>query len=99
MYALVMRPFLNSGVKLLRALISLRQEKDEMRTIHLLVILAILFPSFNRSAPAQQKTSGQPSIYHDGWIDLNKNGKMDVYENPKADINQRIVDLLSQMTL
>ena len=23
-------------------------------------------------------------IYHKGWIDFNKNGKMDLYENPKA---------------
>mgnify|MGYP001057878613 CR=1 FL=1 len=38
-------------------------------------------------------------IYHKGWIDFNKNGKMDVYENPKAEINDRIDDLLSQMTL
>ena len=37
-------------------------------------------------------------IYHKGWIDFNKNGKMDVYENPKAEINDRIDDLLSQMT-
>lgn len=38
-------------------------------------------------------------IYHSGWIDLNKNGRMDVYENPKVDIEKRISDLLSQMTL
>src|SRR6185503_19576861 len=38
-------------------------------------------------------------IYHSGWIDLNKNGRMDVYENPKVDIETRITDLLSQMTL
>ena len=38
-------------------------------------------------------------IYHKGWIDLNKNGKMDVYENPKAAINDRVEDLLHQMTL
>ena len=38
-------------------------------------------------------------IYHKGWIDLNKNGKMDVYENPKATINDRVEDLLHQMTL
>src|SRR3954465_12258714 len=38
-------------------------------------------------------------IYHSGWIDLNKNGRMDVYENPKVDIEKRITDLLSQMTL
>lgn len=23
-------------------------------------------------------------IYHKGWMDFNKNGKMDVYENPDA---------------
>lgn len=39
------------------------------------------------------------SIYHKGWIDLNKNGKMDLYENPQAAINERIEDLLKQMTL
>ncbi len=33
------------------------------------------------------------------YIDFNKNGKMDVYENPKAAIEDRIKDLLSQMTL
>ena len=38
-------------------------------------------------------------IYHSGWIDLNKNGRMDVYENPKVDIETRISDLLSQMNL
>jgi beta-glucosidase len=38
-------------------------------------------------------------IYHSGWIDLNKNGRMDVYENPKVDIEKRISDLLSQMNL
>ncbi|MBO5875305.1 MAG: glycoside hydrolase family 3 C-terminal domain-containing protein [Alistipes sp.] len=43
--------------------------------------------------------TASPKIYHKGWIDFNKNGKMDTYENPKADINDRIEDLLSQMTL
>lgn len=39
------------------------------------------------------------SIYKKGWIDLNKNGIQDVYENPKAKVDQRINDLLRQMTL
>ena len=38
-------------------------------------------------------------IYHKGWIDFNKNGKMDIYENPLASIEQRVEDLLCQMTL
>lgn len=33
------------------------------------------------------------------YRDLNKNGRMDVYENPNADVEARIDDLLSQMTL
>lgn len=38
-------------------------------------------------------------IYHKGWIDFNKNRKMDLYENPKAPLEDRVQDLLSQMTL
>jgi beta-glucosidase len=33
------------------------------------------------------------------YVDANKNGKMDVYENPKANIDVRVEDLLSRMTL
>ena len=38
-------------------------------------------------------------IYHKGWIDFNKNGVKDVYEDPSAPIDSRIEDLLSQMTM
>lgn len=46
-----------------------------------------------------QNHTPKKDIYHSGWIDLNKNGRMDVYENPKVDIERRISDLLSQMNL
>lgn len=47
-----------------------------------------------------QVSGGTPDgIYHKGWIDFNKNGKMDLYENPKASLEDRVQDLLSQMTL
>lgn len=39
------------------------------------------------------------TIYKKGWIDFNKNGRMDVYENPKAPLEDRVKDLLSQMTI
>lgn len=39
------------------------------------------------------------SIYHDGWIDLNKNGEKDVYEDPTQPVKKRIDDLISQMSL
>jgi beta-glucosidase len=64
-----------------------------------MIFLLIFLLVFNPGLPAQEKTGAKLNIYRDGWIDLNKNGRMDVYENPKADINSRIEDLLSQMTL
>ncbi len=56
-------------------------------------LLAILL--FVSSAAQVNKSS----IYHEGWIDFNKNGKKDIYEDSKADIDLRIEDLLSQMTM
>lgn len=38
-------------------------------------------------------------MYHKGWIDFNKNGIKDVYEDPQADIEARINDLLGQMNI
>lgn len=38
-------------------------------------------------------------IYRKGWIDFNKNGKMDVYEDPDAPVEARVWDLLNQMTV
>ena len=41
----------------------------------------------------------EASIYHEGWIDFNKNGIMDIYEDPSMPINKRVADLVSQMTM
>lgn len=41
----------------------------------------------------------QPSIYHGGWIDFNKNGKKDLYEDTTLPVERRVDDLLSRMTL
>lgn len=38
-------------------------------------------------------------IYKEGWIDFNKNGIKDVYEDTSASIEARVTDLLSQMTI
>lgn len=54
-----------------------------------------------------QKTMKTPAVYkpvktemyRKGWIDFNKNGVKDVYEDPAATIDARIEDLLRQMTL
>jgi beta-glucosidase len=41
----------------------------------------------------------EPAIYHDGWIDLNKNGRKDTYEDSSQPIRKRVADLLRRMTL
>ena len=42
---------------------------------------------------------GSAPVHQPGWTDFNKNGKMDVYENPKARVEDRVEDLLGRMTL
>ncbi len=39
------------------------------------------------------------NIYRDGWIDYNKNGGKDIYEDPSQTVDARVADLLSRMTL
>ena len=41
----------------------------------------------------------QSKMYKKGWIDFNKNGKKDIYEDSSQSIEKRVADLLSQMTL
>src|SRR6201995_4810288 len=60
-----------------------------MKKTSLLPLLLLL-----TNASAQNK-----NIYHKGWVDFNKNGKMDVFEDPSQPIDKRIADLLSQMTV
>ena len=43
--------------------------------------------------------SAQLNMYHDDYIDFNKNGKKDIFEDPKQPVEKRIADLLSQMTV
>ncbi len=39
------------------------------------------------------------SIYHQGWIDFNKDNKRNVYEDSSQSIAKRVQDLLARMTL
>ena len=52
-------------------------------------LLALFVSAFLLLLPVQKNT----------YRDLNKNGRMDVYENPRANLDARVEDLLSQMTL
>jgi beta-glucosidase len=63
------------------------------RTIPLSSLFLVFFV-FNLSVKAQVI-----NIYHNGWIDFNKNGTMDVFEDPSQLIEKRVADLLSQMTV
>ena len=48
--------------------------------------------------PAHYKPA-KSEMYHKGWIDINKNGIKDIYEDPAATLDARIENLLQQMTL
>lgn len=62
---------------------------------NLLLFLLLVFCC----SPSVIAQKNKTSIYHHGWIDFNKNGKMDVYEDSSQPIEKRIVNLLSLMTI
>ena len=75
------------------------QTKDALPAGWLLAVVCLLI-----SFPAQSQelfinNSPKSSMYHDGWIDLNKNGEKDPYEDPARSIDRRVADLLGRMTL
>ena len=70
-----------------------------------LLLMSIVLGSLSPLS-AQKKTSTPATykpvrmeMYKKGWIDFNKNGQKDVYEDSTAPIDARIEDLLGQMTL
>ncbi|TWU20753.1 glycoside hydrolase family 3 C-terminal domain-containing protein [Bythopirellula polymerisocia] len=57
---------------------------------------------FDADGQPLASVSHQPqagTIYHEGWIDLNKNGIKDPYENTQLDVEKRIDDLLPRMNI
>ena len=68
---------------------NLKRKNNIIVCFSLLMVPLLLAP---QSATAK-------GIYHKGWIDFNKNGRMDVFENPSASIDDRVQDLLRQMTM
>lgn len=50
------------------------------------------------STQIQADTLPKGKIYRKGWIDHNKNGVKDIYEDPSQPVSKRIADLLSRMT-
>jgi beta-glucosidase len=73
-----------------------------------LSIARLLFLGVSSTSVAlvAQSVSGQfvreqpmPAIYHDGWIDLNKDGQKNPYEDPSVETEDRITDLIARMTM
>jgi beta-glucosidase len=56
-------------------------------------------PSYDECFQSAKPVITRKDIYHDGWIDLNKNGKKDIYEDPTQPADKRADDLVSRMTL
>ncbi|MGB5700011.1 glycoside hydrolase family 3 N-terminal domain-containing protein [Muriicola sp.] len=71
----------------------------------IIVILGytIIYFSKKMDSSANYKLLGEeaPTLVQSGisFRDLNKNGKMDIYENPNAPIDERVNNLVSQMNL
>jgi beta-glucosidase len=58
--------------------------------------LPLLLPLLSVALSASAQTK---NIYHKGWVDFNKNGRMDIFEDPKQTVDKRVADLLSQMNV
>ena len=43
--------------------------------------------------------NGDKNIYHNDWIDFNKNGIKDVFEDSKAPLEARVSNLISLMNV
>jgi beta-glucosidase len=58
--------------------------------------LPLLLPLLSVALSASAQTK---NINHKGWVDFNKNGRMDIFEDPKQTVDKRVADLLSQMNV
>jgi beta-glucosidase len=56
-------------------------------------------PTYDECMKSGRPVVTRTNIYHGGWMDLNKNGKKDVYEDSTEPVDKRVEDLLSQMTV
>ena len=62
-------------------------------------MLAMTIALFNISCAQNSLIPERSDIYHDKWIDLNKNGQKDIYEDSLQPVNKRIDNLIAQMSL
>src|SRR5258706_7269732 len=89
-----------AGISLLaQSIDSDEREPDPVREIRRDHNQLLYQPSYQECLRSLNPVVTRKAIYHDGWIDLNKNGKKDIYEDPTQPAGKRVDDLISQMTL
>ena len=74
-----------------------------MKNIPLTILTVLVLMSISITAkvnlPSEKIYPHLNKIYKKGWIDLNKNNRKDIYEDPSQPIERRIDDLLKQMNI
>ncbi|WP_207535303.1 glycoside hydrolase family 3 N-terminal domain-containing protein [Desertivirga arenae] len=70
-----------------------------MLTFSKSTLILFSFVSFSASSQIAQAQKSRKNIYHVNWIDFNKNGRKDIYEDPTQPLEKRVNDLLSQMNV
>lgn len=68
-----------------------------MKLANIIFVLLVFFPFYAKGKETAKLVKDKKTNIL--FYDLNKNGKMDIYENPTLDIESRVEDILSQMTL
>ena len=63
------------------------------------LIISFVFCSLLAVTSHPVSAQGKSDLYHGSWIDRNKNGKQDPYENPKLSVEERVADLLGRMNM
>lgn len=74
-------------------------EMKKVLVVFILGCLSIIYASAQVKLPSMDVFPKKNGIYKKGWIDFNKNGKKDIYEDPNQDVEKRLDDLLSQMNI
>lgn len=69
----------------------------KMRLANIILALLLSFPFYAQGEEIVKLVKDKKTNIL--FYDLNKNGKMDIYENPTLSIDSRVEDILSQMTL
>lgn len=76
---------------------NVRNNMDRMKLTNIILVLLVFFPFYVKGEETVKLVKDKKTNIF--FYDLNKNGIMDIYENPTLDIELRVEDIISQMTL